>query len=342
MNKSEKRTSFSLRQFVAMVRSALDAADHPEIAFRRQWIDDAPQKYPFLVHVPVGPTLSIPLRPLDNIFDHGSNEALERNSEEFALALINLKQAEKLIEKYVRGVRTAATAEIANAQAEGIDILLDSVGLTATYARQLTFTDWREAVQRVPATIKIRSTSFFLQPEVAEIIIRNPADVADEFTTIRKDQWKRLQKLAELEQLGADLVVDTLTLDLLAAHSIDAVEALRDVCRSQCINLKVQHLGRETLLSLISSGGKVTASMALEDAHWNGEFLWLRDEALVDRNSDLAGKSLGDLVRHPVFSSRPIVSHEHRHTAHFTFDLSEKVHFDAETGRIWREERLAA
>lgn len=56
----------------------------------------------------------------------------------------------------------------------------------------------------------------------------------------------------------------------------------------------------------------------------------------------LIGKSLEGLVRHPAFASRPIVDVLRRHTDHVVLDLSDKVMFDANTDRIWREERLVA
>jgi hypothetical protein len=117
---------------------------------------------------------------------------------------------------------------------------------------------------------------------------------------------------------------------------------LEQVWKTQCVNLKVQHLGRETSLSLISSRGCVTASIGLNEAYWNGEYLWFQGEESTKSHVDLVGRSLGDLVSHPTFASRPIVGVENRRIDHIVFDLSEKMLFDADTGRIWRDPSAAA
>jgi hypothetical protein len=342
MNTEKTRTWFSNRQFIAMVRSALDEAGQTDIGIDRQWIDKDAQGHPLIVNVPVGPAITLQLLPLNSLFDIKSVEELKWHSDEFALALANLKQAEKMLEKYVRDVRTTTIAEIAAARADGLDILLEGVGLKPTYAHHLTGKDWKDAASRILASVRIRTTSFFLQPEIRELHVEGPTEVADEIAVIRKEQRKRQAKLAELNSLGADLVVDTLTLDLLAAHGLDADEVLSKVWKTQCVNLTVHHQGRDAQLSIITSNGQVSASLVLEEAIWNGEHLWLRDDGRSSGNEDLVGKSLGELVPHPVFASRPIAAVLNRQVDQFSFDLSQKVLFDADTGRIWREERLAA
>jgi hypothetical protein len=341
MNTEKTRTWFSNRQFIAMVQSALDDAGQTETAINRQWLDEDTEGYPLIVHVPVGPALAIPLLPLSSFFTVKSVEELKWHTDEFALALVNLKRAEKSLRKYVRDVRTAAEAEIVAARADGLDILLQDVGLKPTYAHHLTSKNWKDAASRVLASVSIRQMSFFLQPEVREISIEESASISDEIATIRVEQRKRQVRLAELDALGADLIVDTLTLDLLEAHGLDADKVLSKVWKTQCVNLTVQHLERDTPLSLISSNGKVSASLILDEAIWNGEHLWLRDGNLANGNEGLVGGTLGELVPHPVFASRTVVEVLNRDIDHFSFDLSEKALFDANTGRIWREERLA-
>lgn len=70
--------------------------------------------------------------------------------------------------------------------------------------------------------------------------------------------------------------------------------------------------------------------------------MWLAGKDQDEDHRELIGKSLGELVPHPVFASRPIADVFKRHIDHFVFDLSDKHMFDADTGRIWREERLTA
>lgn len=342
MEYDSTRTRASYRQFVALVRSALDAAGRADVVLDRQWFDEDTPEHQLLVHVPVGPALTVPLALLDSFFLVTSDEDLQWHANEFALALANLKQAEKMLEKYARDVRTAAVAAIATARADGLDILLDGVGFKPTYAHHLTGRDWKDAALRVLAEIKVKRTSFFLRPEVTALIIEEPTDVPGELASILEEQRERQIRLVELDALGADLVVDSLTLDLLAAHNVDAVATLAEVWKRQRVNMTVEHLEREASLSLVGFEGTVEATLVLDEAIWNGRHLWLRDEAIASGNGGLAGKSLGDLVKHPVFTSRPIVSVEPRHLDHFTFDLSDHAYFDAESGRIWRKDRVGA
>lgn len=334
MDDKKTRTWFSNRQFVAAIRAALDEAGRPDIAVSRQWIDEDTPGYRFLMNVPVGAALTVPLKAMTSFFEARSDDDLQWNAREFAKALINLNLAGKMLEKYARDVCTAASAAIAAARADGLDLLLEDVGFKPTYAYHLTGASWKDAAYHVLAAVTVRHTSFYLRPDRSEIWVEEPADIADELAGILVEQRERQDRLAELDALDADLVVDQITLDLLAAHGLDADETLSAVWKKQCVNLKVDHLGRETSLSLITSDGKVTASLTLQDAFWNGEHLWFTGDERMKDHKHLIGKSVGDLVQHPVFASRPIVDVVHRHADHVVFDLSEKVLFDADTGRF--------
>ena len=298
-------------------------------------IDEDEPGYPFLMRVPVGTALTVPLKAMNSFFDAASDDDLRWHAREFATALINLKSAERMLEKYARDVRTAANAAIAAARADGLDLLLEDIGFKPCYAYHLTGKSWKDAAYHVLAAVKVRHTSFYLRPTTSELWLEEPADIAKELADILTEQRERQDRIAELDALGADLIVDQLTLDLLAAHGIDADETLCAVWKKQCVNLKVDHLGRETSLSLISSEGFVTASILLEDAIWNGEHLWFTGDEHMKDHKHLIDQSAGDLVRHPVFASRPIVDVFRHHADHVVFDLSEKSLFDADTGRIW-------
>lgn len=342
MNTEQTRTWFSNRQFIAMIRSALDEAGHGGIGISRQWIDEESQEHPYQLHVPVGSALSLALLPLDDFLDVKNSDDLMQHAREFALALANLSRAEQMLEKYARDIRKAAATEIAAARAEGLDLVVDGVGFKPTYAHHLAGQDWKDAALSILAAVKVRNTSFYLRPKVSEVWVEETTDMAKELAHIIEDQRERQASIQRLEALGADLIVDTITLDLLKAHALDASEVLTEVWKKQCVNLQVEHLGRPTSLSLVSCDGEVTASLKLDEAYWNGRHLWLRDDTRASGNGGLVGKSLGALVQHPVFSERPIIAVDDRRIDHFVFDLSEKAMFDADTGRIWREERLAA
>lgn len=334
MNTVKTKTWFTNRQFVTAIRAELDEAGYPEVAISRQWIEEDAPGYSYLVHVPVGSALTVPLKVMETFFEITDMSELRRHAREFAVALANLKRAEKMLEKYARDVRAAAVTEIATAQAAGLDILLEGVGFKPVYAYHLSGKDWKDAALHILAELKVRHTSFHLRPTTSELWVEEAADVAKELAEIVDDQRKRQDRLAQLDALGADLIVDRITLDLLAAHGLNAEELLERVWKEQCLNLKVDHLGRETSLALITSDGVVSASIALEDAVWNGKHMWLLGKAQMKNLTGLVGKTPGVLVRHSVFESREVVEVFNRHADHLVFDLSEKFLFDADSGRI--------
>ena len=341
MNTETEQRTFTNRDFVALVRAELAAAGRLDVAIERNWIDEDEPGEPFLLHVPVGTELSVPLRARHDFSSVRTSEDRQRCAVEFAKALINLRSAETMLAKYARDVRKAANAAVATARADGLDILLDRVGFKPTYAFHLTYDTWKDAAFHVLANVTFRHTSFYLRPETSDVYVEEPADVAGEMATVLEDQRERQARLAEMEAIGADLIVDQITLELLAAHGIEAEPALRQVWKHQHAAFAVTHLGHDTHLSLNSSEGRVTASIELFDAIWNGEHLWLTRDRASDYG-DFTGKTLGNLVPHPVFKSRRVQAVENRHIYHFSFDLSDKSLFDGDTGRIWREERLAA
>lgn len=330
----ETKTWFTNRQFVAAIRAELDEAGHSDIAISRQWIEEGAPGYSYLVHAPVGAALTVPLKVMESFFEVTDMNELRRHAREFAVALANLKRAEKILEKYVRDVRAAAVAEIAIAQAAGVDILLEGVGFKPVYAYHLSGKDWKDAALHILAELKVRHTSFHLRPTTSALWVEEAADVAKELAEIVEDQRKRQNRLAELDALGADLIVDRITLDLLATHGLNAEETLERAWKEQCLNLKVDHLGRETSLALITSDGVVTSTIILEDAVWNGEHMWLVGDAQMKNLTGLVGSTPGGLVRHAAFESREVIEVFNRHADHLVFDLSEKFLFDADTGRI--------
>lgn len=342
MTDQATRTTFSDRDFVAAVRTELAAAGRTDVVIERMWIDEDEPGYPFLLHVPVGTELSVPLQAAASFFEVVDADGLQRHAVAFAKALINLKQAEAMLVRYARDVRRAANATIAAARADGLNVLLDRISFKPTYAFHLTGTSYKDAAYQVLAAVTVRHTSFYLRPETSTIWVERPGDVAEELQNLLKEQKERQGLIADLDAIDADLIVDAITLDLLAAHGLDAADVLRRVWKKQCLNLQVEYDGRSTALSLITSRGMVTASIDLPQAFWNGEHLWFNgDERSVDHQT-LVGRSLGDLVPHPAFTSRKVAAVTVRHIDHISFDLSEKFRFDADSGRIWGDERLAA
>lgn len=341
MNRINDDRAFSNREFISLIRAKLDKQGHNDVAVSRLWIDEDTDGYPFLLHVPVGPELTVPLRPRTYV-GYIRSEDVEENAGHFATALINLKQAEKMLEKYARAIRRAASSEIAAARAEGLDLLLDRVGFKPTYAYHLTQSSWKEAAYHILGEVTVRHTSFYLQPETSNLWVEEPADVAKELAGLKEEQRERQDRISELEARGFDLEVDAITLDLLAAHGQDASAVLHEVWKRQFVSLRVLDQGRETTLSLVTSNGKVTASFELDNAYWNGEYLWFLGEEQTKDHRHLIGRPLGDTVKHPVFAARRVADVINRRVDHILFDLSEKTLFDADTGTFTRDESLAA
>lgn len=342
MSNNNDANNFTNREFVSMVRAELAAAGRPDVTIERSWIDEDEPGYPFLLHVPIGTELSVPLKAPDGFLETLTDTRRKRYALEFSQALINLRSAEAMLLKYAGDVRKAVNAAVAAARADGLDILLDRVGFAPTYIGPLTYKDWKHAALHVLANVTFRHTSFYLKPTISGVIIEEPADVATEMAGILEEQRERQDRLAELDRLGCDLFVDGLTLDLLAAYGLDAAETLATLWKKQHLNLRFRDAGQDVALSLITSGGYVTASIQLPQAFWNGEHLWFTGSESENDHKPLIGKSLGSLVPHPAFTERPIADVFHQRTDHIVFDLSGKLSFDAETGRLWREEQLAA
>ena len=340
-------TPVTNRRFIALVRAKLDADGHRDIAIDRQWIDEDTPGYPFLLNVPVGPGLVVPLKPRDAFFKTEDLAYLASHVEHFAKALVTLRQAERMLLKYAADMRRAAGRAIAAARAEGLDVLLADVTLKPTYAWHLTGSSWKDAAYHVLAVVGIRHTSLPLQPTVSEIYVEEPEHVAAELRDILEDQRERQARLAHLDGLGADLLVDAITLDLLRAHVADVGQVLRDVWKKQHVSVPIQHEGRETRLSLTTSNGCVESGLELDGAYWNGECVWLVGQNVED-GLDLVGKTLADKVRHPALSSRTVIRidrspPEVSHQDIYHLDKGPTSLFDADTGRIWQlAERLAA
>ncbi|TPG40569.1 hypothetical protein EAH79_11790 [Sphingomonas koreensis] len=339
---ARRAATFTNRQFVAAVHSELATMGRPDIPFERSWFDENALGDRLLVHVPVGSELTVPLKVMDRFFDMQTTEDLKCNASEFAKALVNLKLAEAMLLTYARAVRLSANAVVADAREQGLDVLLDRVGLKPTYAYHLTGKSWKEAAYHVLAAVTIRHTSFYLRPHTSTVWVEKPAQVAEELSHVLREQRERQDRASELDAMRADLIVDAITLDLLEAHGIDAIEVLTRVWKEQCVNLTVDYLGTDVSLSITSSAGEASASILLPEAFWNGEHLWFRGDEQEEDHKHLIGRSLGVLVPHPAFTSRPVVDVFREHTDHVVFDLSDKVMFDADTGRLRREERLAA
>lgn len=185
------RTPFRNRDFVAAVRAKLAAAGREDVVIDRMWIDQDEPGYPFLLHVPVGTELSVPLQAAQNPSEVPTADGLKRHAIVFANALINLKQAEAMLVRYARDVRRAANAAIAAARADGLDVLLDRISFKPTYASHLTGGSYKDAAHHILAAVTMRHTTFYLRPKTSTIWVEKPCDVVDELQPLLEEQRER-------------------------------------------------------------------------------------------------------------------------------------------------------
>ncbi|MDE1918045.1 MAG: hypothetical protein KGJ57_19295 [Sphingomonadales bacterium] len=66
MKNEETQPGFSNREFIRMIRSALDETGHADIKISRQWIVE--DQCGFAIHVPVGTSLSVKLTPRSSFY----------------------------------------------------------------------------------------------------------------------------------------------------------------------------------------------------------------------------------------------------------------------------------
>ncbi len=331
-------TVFTNREFVALVRAKLDASGHDDVAIERRWIDEEIFGDPWLLNVPVGTELCLPLRPQPNFFEQPIGDC-DFHAEYFAKALINIRKAEKSLTNYARNVRRAANVEITAARADDLDLMLKGVGFNSVYADHLSGDDWKDAAMCVVATVDIGCLSLSLRPETMQICVDYPENIVDELRQAINDQRERQQRLADLDMQGCDLEVDSITLDLLAAHGLNAPDVLRTVLKQQCTNYPVKDSDDDEHFFVVASNGSATASLASKGFVWNGEYLWFRGQARAASHDGLVGRCLGDRVNHPALKDLPILKVERSQSGQgvdlIYFDMSRKVRFDAETGRLW-------
>lgn len=342
MNNNEFGIRFSTRNFINQIRAELAAAGRSDVPVERSWIGEDDTGLSFVLRVPVGTDAVVPLRSRNEADDIDIAAKRGRHAAYFAEALINLDAAEKMLVEYAGDIRRSASAAIEAARANGLDIQLERVGFRPVSASRLTGTDWKTAADHVLAAVTLRVLGSHLRPTETTFWVEEGADVAAGMKGILEEQRALQDRAAELESMGADFVVDQITLDILAAHGLEAGEVLLGMRNVPSSAVTVQHEGQDLTLSLMNHQGAVSIFMAMRDAVWNGSYLWLLGDEEKKDHKHLVGKSLGDLVRHPAFASRPVAEVDRHHVDHVHFDLSDKVLFDADSGRLWRDEKLAA
>lgn len=342
MNNYESGMQFATRVFINQIRAALAAAGRHDVRVERRWIEKDDSGRSFVLRVPVGADAVVPLRSRNEAEDVDIAAGRGGHAADFAKALINLKAGEKMLVEYASDMRRSAIAAIEAARADGLDIQLETVGFRPVSASHLTGNDWQEAVDHVLAAVTVRHLGQLLRQEATTFWVEEAADVSAEIGKVIAEQRALQKRVAELEAAGADLVTDQITLDILAAHGLEAGEVLIGMRDMPSATVTVQHEGQELTLNLMNHQGAISIFMAMREAVWNGSYLWLLGDEEAKDHKHLVGKSLGNLVRHPVFASRTVAEVNRSHVDHIHFDLSDKSLFDADSGRFWRDVKLAA
>ena len=338
MTKDIEQNPLSSRQFIDQVRQRLTTKGHPDILLSRLWIEKELTDEPLALNVPVGPEHTVTLRSVK--VDFWNDPALlEHTIGHYADALINLRHAEQSILDYVEDVRRQALKAIAEARSEGLDLRLEGVGLRPVQAIHLSQDGWEDAASYIVAVIKVRHLSSALQYEVSELPADNPEVLREMLSDVKARHAENQSRLHEMDQSGYDLEIDALTYDLLKVHFDDVAALLNAVQKEDCINLDIDHDGRKCPMSISSFKGRVSVNLQLEDIFWNGEHLWYPKASLFEVQQ---GSVLGDRIAHPVFASRPILRIESGLHDLVSFDLSERLLFDAESGSLWSSAQLAA
>jgi hypothetical protein len=350
MEDAETFTPYPLRELFARVRAGLDAAGRQDIAFDLQWVNDERQGYPFTIDVPVGAEFVVPLKPLESMLTE--TDGMGRFANALIRAMINIRRAEKVLVRYAEAIRGAAKREIAAAREAGLDLLLEKVNFKPTYAWHLTQRDWKNAASYILAQVDVRSTSFYLRPEITSVIVEEPEHMERELASVFEEHREYQGTLEAMRSRGADLIVDAITIDLLRVHGFDVAETLRRVWKRQCVNLPNAGDDDRIGLSIISSKGRVSSSISLGDAYWNGEQLWFHQAVDAEELRQAIGKCLPALSSHPSFAALKVARVEQsgdRPPLIYFQAPGPDLLFDASTGRMWPDpepastgERIAA
>lgn len=160
---------------------------------------------------------------------------------------------------------------------------------------------------------------------------------------------KRLQvQASKLEKWNADLVLDTITLDILEAEGLDPVAVLKKVMQSEYGSAEFKTAsGAE--LGVATNAGFAYVVLAARDIVWSGREAWLVDDGTPimvtgddSAKLDLApGKTLAGHVKHPAFVSRPIAGFG-KEPHLIDFDCDGAVLFDTHSATLRTMDKMAA
>jgi hypothetical protein len=329
-----------VRSLARRVTHLLQSSGNADVRFERRWMASGDGDL-ISVQAPIGPELSISLRPRSQDSRMLTLEEIDCFAEDIAVALVTLKKAQKVVRRYAAQMRQAALATLDELNSQGLDMQLTRVGFMPLRARDLSLPDWRDSASRIVCCLDIRHAADWQGFETTTLTIDEPDEVDDEIRSLGIDVDSNQARCAALDAAGIDLVLDSISLDILASHDIDPVSALRALVNSNKAVMKHETNDPAIELYLDRSGEYVTIKILTAKAFWDGKMLVFEtaDASLSDLKP---GCSLGALFPHPAFQARPIELSADIGKPIVTFALDRRVRFNAFEGKIWTEEAAAA
>ncbi len=340
------------REFIAAIRTELDAAGATRIRVDRSWLRTNAEGEAFLLEAPVGPEMVVPLRPGDSaelLLDEASCEA---EAKLFAKALINLDRGKQELLTHAEAVRAAVRSEVLVALEGGTSVRLAGVRFKPTRVNNLEDPD--SACDHVFVEVDIETTSPNLGRQTTSILVEEMEDIASLLRDEFDHQRSRQARLEELAALEADLEIDDIGLELLRWPTIgsgddlgrqsklDPGEVLDELLRDGSVTIK---LTGGQVLYVHNDCGVAQVTMTSSEANWSGQYLWLSGPRADEDHSDRVGRTLEGLLHNPIFANRKVeYASQFEGTAHqlFSFNNPRRWLYDAQTGHLRQRSKLSA
>ncbi len=344
----ENKSQFMARRFAVVVRQVLNEIGHSDIRFEARWLHTEFDNDKIVFIVPINTQFSVPLI----VSEKPEHEWHDCQRKEFAgyvaHALVNLSKASKRLTKYQRQLTISAIANIQKARDKGLELQFEKMAFNPITASHISGCSWQEAEANVIGVMFVSHTNDTLRPSISPYRVNDDRDIGRALEALCEKQGELEKISADLDAMNADLIVDTITLDIMRAEGLEPVEVLRELLASEKGTLTFRNDER-SVLAISMDQGRASVLLITSNAVWNGKVLWLTDESgmaiMTAGNSsfdDLAiGKTLASHVDYPAFTSRPI-SGVGRSGYYIDFELDGANLFDAYTGTFRLRNELAA
>ena len=201
------------REFLAAIREELDAAAAPDIRFHESWLRKNVLGEEFLIEVPLGPEMVVPLRVGNHPDLLLDDQAWRNEARSFAKAIINLANGKSELLSHAERIRAATRDVVLAAMDAGLNVRLAGIRFKPTRASHLE--DPRSACDHVLMEVDIETTSPSLGRQTTSILVEEEENIEDLLDDEFDHQRSRQTRLDELARLEADLELDDISLELL-------------------------------------------------------------------------------------------------------------------------------